>query len=177
MRQGPQLLDGFLDALAQLVEDLSRRLGVGLGQLAGEAHVDGQGHQVLLGPVVEVALDLAPGRVGRGHDAGPRRPQLVGLAPDLVERFLEGGVELDVVQRQADLTGELGEHGVVVGRELVAVGRPHRHDEPEDLARVRRGRDAEHGVLASRQQARQPDLHPRRARDPGAGHDRRPPRR
>ena len=93
-----------------------RGLGVALGQLAGQADVHGQRHQVLLGAVVEVALDLAPGRVGGGHDAGPGRLQLVGLAPHLVEGLLQGGVELDVVQGQPDLAGQLGEHGVVVGR-------------------------------------------------------------
>ena len=49
---------------------------------------------------------------------------------------LEGGVELDVVQRQPDLAGQLGQHRVVVDRELVGVGGPHRHDQPEHVARV-----------------------------------------
>ena len=40
----------------------------------------------------------------------------------LVERGLQGGVELHVVQRQADLAGQLGEHPVVLLGERLAVG-------------------------------------------------------
>ena len=71
MGQGAKLLDGVLQALAQLVQDLERRLRVGFGQLSSQPDVHGQRHKVLLGAVVEVPLDLAPGGVGGGHDARP----------------------------------------------------------------------------------------------------------
>jgi hypothetical protein len=45
-----------------------RLLGVAVGDLAGEADGHGQRDQVLLGPVVEVALDAPPlGVAGRDH--------------------------------------------------------------------------------------------------------------
>ena len=74
----------------------------------GQAQVDGQGDQVLLGPVVEVALDPAPLGVAAGHDPGPRLAQLVGLLAQLVQRGLQGGVELGVVEGQPDLAGQVG---------------------------------------------------------------------
>jgi len=77
---------------------------------------------VLLGTVVEVALDLAPGGVRGGHDARPGLLELLGLEPEVLQRLLQGGVELHVVQGQADLAGQLGQHHVVVGGELVAPG-------------------------------------------------------
>ena len=69
---------------------------------------------MLLRAVVEVALDPTPLGVGGLDDAGPRCAELVGLAADLVERLLERGVELHVVQREPDLARELGERLVVV---------------------------------------------------------------
>jgi hypothetical protein len=42
-----------------------------------------QGDQPLLGTVVQVAFELAPGRVGGLHDAGPRLLHLGQLCPDL----------------------------------------------------------------------------------------------
>ena len=56
---------------------------------------------MLLGAVVQVALDLAPLGVGGGDDAGPGQPQLLGLALQLVEGLLQGRVELHVVEGEA----------------------------------------------------------------------------
>ena len=64
----------------------------------------------------------------------PRRAQLVGLAPHLVERLLQRGVELHVVQREADLAGELGERLVVVLVERQRAVGPAHHDHAEQLA-------------------------------------------
>jgi hypothetical protein len=71
MGEVPQLLDGVLDADGQHVQHLGGRLRVVGQQVPGEAQVDGQRHQVLLGAVVQVPLDLAALGVGGGHDAGP----------------------------------------------------------------------------------------------------------
>ena len=60
---------------------------------------------------------------------------------DLVEGGLQRGVELDVVQRQADLAGQLGEHAVVLLGEGVTVGRALDDDEAEQLAGVGHRRD------------------------------------
>ncbi len=70
---------GDLTQLIQHADDLGGR-GVQLrGQLAGlrrhrrlrRAHVQGQGDQPLLGAIVQVALDPAPGGIGGGHDPRP----------------------------------------------------------------------------------------------------------
>ena len=69
---------------------------------------------MLLGAVVQVALDPAALGVAAGDDAGPRRAQLVRLLAQLVQRGLQGRVQLRVVEGQTDLAGELGEHAVVL---------------------------------------------------------------
>ena len=69
---------------------------------------------MLLRAVVQVALDPAPFRVARCHDPRAGLAQLVGLLAQLVERGLQRGVELGVVQGEADLAGQLGEHPVVL---------------------------------------------------------------
>jgi len=129
--------------------------------LADQPHLHGQGHEVLLRAVVEVALEAPAGRVARSHDPGARLLQRPGLAPDLVERFLQRGVEPYVVQREADLPGEVGQHALVLGPEGLGHLLPLHDDEPEQLSGVGDGRDTEVGILASvREQAREPDLHP-----------------
>ena len=80
----------------------------------GQADLDRHGHQVLLGAVVQVALDLATRVVGRGDDTGPRGPQLEVPLAQLVERRLQGRVESDVVQGQAERAGQFGQSAVVL---------------------------------------------------------------
>ena len=171
MSQGTQFLDGVLQALAQLVEDFQRALGVRLGQPPGQADIDGQRHQVLLGAVVEVALDLATSGVRSGDDARPGLLELLGLEAEVLQRLLQGGVELHVVQGEADLAGQFGQHHVVVGGELVASRRAHSHDEPEHPARVSGRGDPQQGALPADDHARHPYAQPGRAGDAGPGHD------
>ena len=52
-------------------------------------------------------------------------------ALDLLERFLERGVELHVVERERDLAGELREHPLGLVRERDRVRGPLRDDQPE----------------------------------------------
>ena len=85
MRQLAQLTQSVLHVGPQLFEHLLGRARIGLEQPAGQAELDRHGHQVLLGAVVQVALDLAPRVVRRGDDAGPRRPQLPVPVAQLVE--------------------------------------------------------------------------------------------
>ena len=69
---------------------------------------------MLLRTVVQVALDPASFGVAAGHDPGPGLAQRVRLLADLVQRGLQGGVELGVVEGQPDLAGQVGQHPVVV---------------------------------------------------------------
>ena len=101
VREVAQLLHRLLEVGRDLVEHLLGGVGVGVGELAGEAGAHRERDEVLLRAVVQVALDAAALEVGGLDDAGAGAAQLVGLAPDLVERVLERGVELEVVQREA----------------------------------------------------------------------------
>jgi hypothetical protein len=55
---------------------------------------------MLLGTVVQVALDASPLGVPGSDDAGTRGLQLIGLMAHLVEGGLEGGVEAHVAAGQ-----------------------------------------------------------------------------
>ena len=156
----------------ELVDHRLGVLGVVLDGVAGEAELHGEGHEVLLGAVVQVPLELAALGVGGGHDAGPRLLQLVVAQPQLVEAGLERRVELHVVQRQADLAGQLGEHAVLGFGERLAVGAAAGDDEAEQLAAVGDGRHPDGRHALGPDDARQPDAEPRAAADAGAGHDR-----
>ena len=117
MRELPQLLDRLLHLARQLVEHLQPCILVVDDDVPGQAEVDGQRDEVLLGAVVQVALDAAALGVPAGHDARPRLAQRVGLLAHLVERGLQRRVQLRVVEGEADLTRQVGEHPVVVLRE------------------------------------------------------------
>ena len=101
MREVAQLLHRLLEVGRDLVEHLLGGVGIGVGELACEARAHRQRDEVLLRAVVQVALDAAPLEVGGLDDARAGAAQLVGLAPHLVERVLERGVELEVVEREA----------------------------------------------------------------------------
>ena len=85
VREVAQLLHRFLEIEADLVEHRLGLLGIGVGDLAGEAHADRERHEVLLRAVVQVAFDAAALGVGGLDDAGAGRAQLVGLAAHRVE--------------------------------------------------------------------------------------------
>ncbi len=112
----PELGDRRLDVTLDLVDHRHRIGGVVLDGVARQAELDGERHEVLLGPVVEVAFELAPLAVAGGHDAGAGVLQLLVADAQFVETGLESGVELHVVQRQPDLAGDLGEDGVLGSR-------------------------------------------------------------
>ena len=162
-----ELVEGVLHVAAQLVQHLVRRRPVGVDELLDQPHLHGQGDEVLLGPVVQVALDLAPGLVGRGDDAQAGGRQLLVAFLELLERGLQGRVEADVVQGEADLTGELGEDPVVVVGERRVVGPALHHDQPEQLTEVGHHGGPDLGPVATLQQARHPDLQPGVALDVG----------
>ena len=114
VRQLAQLLDGLLDLAGELVEHLQARFLVVDDDVPGQAQVHRQRDEVLLGAVVQVALDPTAFGVAAGDDPGPRLAQRVGLLADLVQRGLQRGVELGVVEGQPDLAGQVGEDPVVV---------------------------------------------------------------
>ena len=60
---------------------------------------------------------------------------LVGQ-PEVLEALLEGGVELDVVEGEPDLAGQLREHPVVLFGEVVVVVAAFDDQQPEQLAAV-----------------------------------------
>ena len=103
--------------LAQLVQragrladqrvQLRRQLvGLGRHRRLRRAQAQGEGDQPLLGAVVQVALDAAPGVVGGGDDPRPRRGEL--------------GVELGVVQGDGELAGDERDGVEPVGGERAA---------------------------------------------------------
>ena len=99
------------------------------------------------------------------------RAQLVGLAAHRVERLLQRGVELHVVQREPDLAGELGEREVVGLVERQRAVRAAHDDQAEQLARVRDRRGAQHRLVEAGEDRGQPHLRPRRARHAGVRDD------
>ena len=73
VREVPQFLHRVLEIVTDLLEDLLRRVGIGIGELPRKVHVHSQGDQVLLRAVVEVALDGTALRVAGFDDARVRR--------------------------------------------------------------------------------------------------------
>ena len=69
MREVAQLLHRLLQVGAELLEHHLGLLDVGVGDLASQPHADRERHEVLLGAVVQVALDRASLRVAGLHDA------------------------------------------------------------------------------------------------------------
>ncbi len=62
---------------------------VGVDQPAGVLQVDREPDQVLLGTVVQLALDAAPVGIGSEHEPLPRRSQLVDLGAQAVAQLLQ----------------------------------------------------------------------------------------
>ena len=69
VREVAQLLHRVLQVVTDLLEDLLRGVGIGVGELTRQIHVDGQRDQVLLRAVVQVALDGTALRVAGFDDA------------------------------------------------------------------------------------------------------------
>ena len=69
--QAPQFIRCLPDIGAEFREEVPGLASVAFGELGGQAQLDGQGGEPLLGAVMKVALDPAALGVGRGHDPGP----------------------------------------------------------------------------------------------------------
>ena len=153
----------------QLVQHLAGRLRLVGEHVPGQPQAHRERDEVLLGAVVQVALQPAPLRVAAGHDAGARLAQRLGLGAQLVERALQGRVQLRVVEREADLAGQVGEHAVVLVGEAVPGRRPLDHDQPEQLAGVAHRGDSQLRAVPAVQQGGQPYRRPGAAGHPGPG--------
>ena len=125
---------------------------------------------MLLGAVVEVALDPVPFGVGRGDDPGTRGAQLLGLPAQLVQRCLKRRVEADVAQCEPVLAGELGQHPLAGLRERLGACGALDEDHAEELARAGDRRNPQLRALTALDQAGQPDARPGLARDAGLRH-------
>ena len=167
----PQLVDRVTHVGAERGEHLwcgGRVLGDLVG---GEAQVDGECDEVLLGAVVEVAFDPPPLGVRRRHQTHARGTQLVVGLAQVVERLLQRGVELAVVQQHAEPAAELGQRGVVGGAEPVAARGPADDDQPEQLAGMGRRRHPHLPEGPAEEDRRLPHLQPGPADDSPAGED------
>ncbi len=91
-------------AVLQVAADLvDHRLGVGrvvVDRVLRQPQLDRQRHEVLLRAVVQVALELAALGVAGGDDARTATRAARRWCAQLVERRLQRGVELHVVQRE-----------------------------------------------------------------------------
>jgi hypothetical protein len=85
VRELSKLLQSNLDVVSELLEEARRVCGAGAGQLTREAQVGAQSDELLLGAVVEIALDPPALGVRGRDDAGTGGAELLGLALDLVE--------------------------------------------------------------------------------------------
>ncbi len=124
MRELAELGERRLRIAAQLLEQRRERLPIAVDELTREPELHGERYEVLLGTVVEIALDLAPRLVRRRNDARARSPQLLVRDAEVVERRLQRGVERRVVQRDRDLAGEVGEHPLFLAAERLLVSLP-----------------------------------------------------
>ena len=169
VRELAQLAERRLDVAAQLLEHRLDGLRIGLHELAGQADLDRERDEVLLRAVVEVALDPAPGLVGGSDDAQPGGLELRVALLQGLEAGLERRVEPDVVQREADLARELGQHALGLVGEGDRVGRPLGHDQPEQDPGVHDRSDAHDTLPRSSTRPGHPHLEPGVARDARPG--------
>ncbi len=177
MRKLPE----FLDRLLHVVGHLAEHLGGGSGIVGDDVPRQPQAHrkrdQILLCPVMQVALHPAALGVTACHDPGPGFAQRVGLLAQFVQGGRQSRIELRIVAGQADLPGQFGEHAVVFLGEGVGCGRPLDDDEPEQLAGMTDRGNPQLAALAPVEQHRQPDGRPRITRYAGPRDDRPLPRR
>ena len=94
VRQRPHLVDGALYVVMQLIKELARPRGIAIQCGAGELRLDGQRDELLLGSVVQIALDSPALVVARLDNAGPRGLQFRGALSKFLERGFQRGIQL-----------------------------------------------------------------------------------
>ena len=126
--EAPQRVQSLLQVAPHLVEESGSPCRVGVDQSAGVLQVDREPDQVLLGTVVQLALDAAPVGIGSEHEPLPRCSQLVDLAAQAVAQLLQC---LDPrILRRDRLLLDYAELSVIV----------HAASRPEDAPTFDRGR-------------------------------------
>ena len=103
----PQVIDGRVQAGPQLAGDQPHLAGV-LGGVLQQAELDRERDELLLGAVVQVALDPLPLIILRAHQPEPRRPQVV-------DRGLQLGGEPDVAEDKPGLRCQVRQQLVLGG--------------------------------------------------------------
>ena len=168
MSRVPEPVEGAMRLGRQLSQHDLRLGRVAFHQVARETGLDRHRDELLLGAVVEVALDPATLGVGRSDDACSRLPQLLGPARQLLERRPQLRIELGVAEREADLPSELVQDILVLAAERLAAGRTLHDDQTEELTRLDDWSHTKLGLIASVEDLRQPDADPGGARDSAA---------
>jgi hypothetical protein len=126
--EAPQRVQSVLQVAPDPVEERGSPSRVGVDQPAGMLQVDREPDQVLLGTVVQLALDAAPVGIGTEHEPLPRRSQLVDLGAQAVAQLLQS---LDPrILRRDRLLLDYAELSVIV----------HAASRPEDAPTFDRGR-------------------------------------
>ena len=110
--QGAQVIEGRAEPGPQLAGKLPDFGGI-FGGVVEQGELDGERDQLLLGAVVQVALDLLPLGVLGLHQPPPRRPQIIDAG-------LQLGGQGDVAQHQPGLGGQVGQQLVFGGRHRLA---------------------------------------------------------
>ncbi len=140
MGEVAELLQNLLELLADVVESLR---GLWIREFAGQADSDAECDQMLLRPVMEVALDPSALGVARGHDACAR-------CAELRVRRLELGRHATVLDRQQQrLTRSRDELRVGVQSRVVH-DHSHGFAVPRDRSRRLAGRRRGSKRLAAR---------------------------
>ena len=80
-----------------------------------QPEVHGERDEVLLGPVVDVALDPSPALLRRQHESLPRRPQVVGPQLRLGDGRAQGVAQDHGLQDGRDVLGDVPEECAVPG--------------------------------------------------------------
>src|SRR5512132_1112027 len=97
-REVPEIVEGALERLLQRRHRRAYGLGTrrALCDPLEEAQLDAEGDELLLSPIVQVALDLPALEVLRFDQPPPRRTELVDRQPEI-------GCESDIAQHEAGL--------------------------------------------------------------------------
>ncbi len=163
MRQVADLGDGGPHVGGDLVEDLGGGrpvLRLAREQLPRQAEVHGERHQVLLGTVVDVALDPPALGVGGGDEPQARGAQLLVGPPEVVQAGPKRCVEAAVVQHDSEPTADLAEGALVVGADPFAFAGLLDDECAEQVAAVAHGGDPHLRVAPADEQLRQPQGEP-----------------
>ena len=113
--------DGGVDRVDLLLQHRAGTLGRAHGHLLRESQVDHEGDEVLLGTVVDVALEAATLGVEGVDQASARHLELVGPRRQLHGASGQLGAEADTAQHQPRLRCQTGEQALLDRRQRLVV--------------------------------------------------------